>query len=81
MFNLFIYGIACRHDGKLGGISASATDNSNQPNVPTQQFGVTLQFVKQNYCVVIPPVVRQCVEYLDKPDGKLVTIFRSCFSR
>jgi hypothetical protein len=36
---------------------------------PQQQFGVTLQFIKDNYNVTIPPVVKQCVEYLDQPDG------------
>lgn len=41
------------------------------PAEPTRQFGVTLQFIKQNYKVVIPPVVKECVEYLDKPDGEI----------
>lgn len=59
-----------RHDRKLGGVTTPVTDSSAQPSVPTQQFGVTLQFIKQHYNVIIPPVVKQCVEYLDKPDGK-----------
>lgn len=39
--------------------------------LPTQQFGVSLQFIKaNNNDEVIPPIVRQCVEYLSLPDGK-----------
>ncbi|BES98308.1 gtpase-activating protein [Nesidiocoris tenuis] len=38
--------------------------------VPTQQFGVSLQFIKDNNGgVVIPPIVRQCVEFLSTPDA------------
>ncbi|XP_026759801.1 rho GTPase-activating protein 1-like [Galleria mellonella] len=39
---------------------------------PTQQFGVSLQFVKENNANMvdsIPPVVRQCVEFLSQPDA------------
>ncbi|KAM3968662.1 LOW QUALITY PROTEIN: rho GTPase activating protein at 68F [Aphomia sociella] len=38
----------------------------------TQQFGVSLQFVKENNANMvdsIPPVVRQCVEFLSQPDA------------
>ncbi|CAG9761830.1 unnamed protein product [Ceutorhynchus assimilis] len=44
----------------------TATDS---PLTPTQQFGVTLQFIKDHYNVTIPPVVKQCVEYLEQPDA------------
>lgn len=38
--------------------------------LPTQQFGVTLQFIKErNNGQVIPPVVSRCVEFLSQPDG------------
>ncbi|CAH0546232.1 unnamed protein product [Brassicogethes aeneus] len=37
--------------------------------LPTQQFGVSLQYIKTNYNVSIPPVVKQCVEFLDHPDA------------
>lgn len=40
---------------------------------PTQQFGVSLQFIKENNSNMIdsiPPVVRQCVEFLSQPDGE-----------
>lgn len=41
------------------------------PPLPTQQFGVSLQFIKDNHQgEVIPPIVRQCVEFLESPDGK-----------
>ncbi|KAG8222334.1 hypothetical protein J437_LFUL001877 [Ladona fulva] len=40
------------------------------PPLETQQFGVSLQFIKDhNGGEVIPPIVRQCVEYLSQPDG------------
>ncbi|XP_050431991.1 rho GTPase-activating protein 1 isoform X3 [Adelges cooleyi] len=36
----------------------------------TQQFGVSLQFIKaNNNGEIIPPLVRQCVEYLSQPDA------------
>lgn len=36
----------------------------------TQQFGVSLQFIKENHGgEVIPPLVRQCVEFLSSPDA------------
>ncbi|CAK1588502.1 unnamed protein product [Parnassius mnemosyne] len=38
----------------------------------TQQFGVSLQFIKENNANIvdsIPPVVRQCVEFLSQPDA------------
>ncbi|PNF26991.1 Rho GTPase-activating protein 1 [Cryptotermes secundus] len=38
--------------------------------IQTQQFGVSLQFIKDNNNgEVIPPVVRQCVEFLSQPDA------------
>ena len=38
----------------------------------TQQFGVSLQFIKDNNNgEVIPPVVRECVEFLSQPEGEL----------
>ncbi|KPJ09131.1 Rho GTPase-activating protein 68F [Papilio machaon] len=38
----------------------------------TQQFGVSLQFIKENNPDMIdsiPPIVRQCVEFLSQPDA------------
>nr|CAD7593046.1 unnamed protein product [Timema genevievae] len=36
----------------------------------TQQFGVSLQFIKEhNNGEVIPPVVRHCIEFLSQPDA------------
>ncbi|VVC94271.1 unnamed protein product [Leptidea sinapis] len=39
---------------------------------PTQQFGVSLQFIKKNNTDMqdnIPPIVRQCIEFLSQPDA------------
>ncbi|XP_022910001.1 rho GTPase-activating protein 1 [Onthophagus taurus] len=40
-----------------------------EPIESTRQFGVTLQFIKKHYNEDIPPVVKECVKYLDKPDA------------
>ncbi|KAK9881620.1 hypothetical protein WA026_016490 [Henosepilachna vigintioctopunctata] len=62
-----------QHDKSLSGGSAvdpTAFGNlSIVPSLPTQQFGVYLTDIKKNYGLVIAPVVRQCVEYLDQPDA------------
>ncbi|XP_018573540.1 rho GTPase-activating protein 8 [Anoplophora glabripennis] len=57
------------HDKKIGGHIPPSNVDHFQPSSPTQQFGVTLQTIKEFYNVVIPPVVRHCVEYLDQPDA------------
>jgi len=45
------------------------TEQKSEP-LPTQQFGVSLQFIKaNNNGEIIPPLVRKCVEYLSLPDG------------
>lgn len=45
------------------------TEQKSEP-LPTQQFGVSLQFIKaNNNSETIPPLVRKCVEYLSQPDG------------
>lgn len=44
----------------------------DSPSLPTQQFGVSLQFIKDNNANMIasiPPIVRQCVEFLSQPDA------------
>lgn len=64
------------HDSQL---SAKSGKKLNQPGnqevdssapLSTQQFGVSLQFIKEhNDGQVVPPVVRQCVEFLSQPDA------------
>ncbi|XP_015378942.1 PREDICTED: rho GTPase-activating protein 1 [Diuraphis noxia] len=45
------------------------TEQKSEP-LPTQQFGVSLQFIKANNDgEIIPPLVRKCVEYLSLPDA------------
>lgn len=49
------------------------TEQKSEP-LPTQQFGVSLQFIKANNDgEIIPPLVRKCVEYLSLPDGNFKT--------
>ncbi|XP_057671604.1 rho GTPase-activating protein 8 isoform X1 [Diorhabda carinulata] len=59
------------HDKKLGGEvpAPSIPDGPYEPVSQTQQFGVTLQYIRDQYNVIIPPVVTQCIEYLDQPDA------------
>uniref|UniRef100_A0A2S2NK08 Rho GTPase-activating protein n=1 Tax=Schizaphis graminum TaxID=13262 RepID=A0A2S2NK08_SCHGA len=45
------------------------TEQKPEP-LPTQQFGVSLQFIKaNNNGEIIPPLVQKCVEYLSLPDA------------
>lgn len=59
-------------------VSTSAASASELPSnletttqlLPTRQFGVSLQFIKENNDMdIIPPIVRQCVEFLSQPDA------------
>lgn len=52
-----------------GKVSQVETEQKSEP-LPTQQFGVSLQFIKaNNNGETIPPLVQKCVEYLSQPDG------------
>ncbi|KAI0209051.1 Rho GTPase-activating protein 8 [Lamellibrachia satsuma] len=47
------------------------------PPSPSQQFGVSLQFIKEhNNSEVIPPVMRQCIAYLRENGLEVEGIFR-----
>lgn len=49
------------------------TEPKSEP-LKTQQFGVSLQFIKaNNNGEIIPPLVQKCVEYLSLPDGNFNT--------
>ncbi|CAH2103647.1 unnamed protein product [Euphydryas editha] len=51
---------------------AKAVEKESLSPPPTQQFGVSLQFIKENNTNMIdsiPPVVRQCIEFLSQPDA------------
>lgn len=67
------YQYLLRHDTQL--LLKSSKSNSNvadsaSPPIETQQFGVTLQHIKEhNGGQVIPPVVQQCVQFLSQPDA------------
>ena len=42
----------------------------------TQQFGVSLQFIKEhNGGEVIPPILKQCIEYLSQPEGMCAVVY------
>lgn len=58
-----------KNANKSGQDSQVDSSFSSQP-LPTQQFGVSLQFIKNhNNGQVIPPIVCRCVEFLSQPDG------------
>uniref|UniRef100_A0A1B6HD14 Rho-GAP domain-containing protein n=2 Tax=Homalodisca liturata TaxID=320908 RepID=A0A1B6HD14_9HEMI len=60
-------------NSRFSSSSAAAPSPPHTPAptpLPTQQFGVSLQFIKENHQgEVIPPLVRQCVEFLSSPDA------------
>ncbi|CAB0042977.1 unnamed protein product [Trichogramma brassicae] len=70
-----IFKPAIRHDEQLmlkhkKNISANPPQSSIAAPAPTTQFGASLQFIKENNRGdPIPPIVRQCVEFLDTPDA------------
>ncbi|KAI9564247.1 hypothetical protein GHT06_007985 [Daphnia sinensis] len=58
-----------KNANKSGQDSQVDSASSSQP-LPTQQFGVSLQFIKNhNNGQVIPPIVCRCVEFLSQPDA------------
>ncbi|KAK3098771.1 hypothetical protein FSP39_022963 [Pinctada imbricata] len=50
--------------------------NETDGPLPSQQYGVTLQYIKQHYGCVIPPVVEQTVDYIRKNALEVEGIFR-----
>lgn len=71
-----------RHDDKLratqkGGPPLPAKTPPPRPPLPTQQFGVTLQYLKdKNQGAVIPPVVKYTVSYLKLKGLQTEGLFR-----
>nr|XP_046234457.1 rho GTPase-activating protein 8-like [Scatophagus argus]XP_046234458.1 rho GTPase-activating protein 8-like [Scatophagus argus] len=71
-----------RHDERLraaqkGGPSPPARTPPPRPPLPTQQFGVSLQYIREkNREAVIPPVVSQTVAYLKDKGLRTEGIFR-----
>lgn len=63
----------CSHDSQVvarHNATANDASGSHTPPLPTYQFGATLQFIKANHRnAVIPPIMRQCVEFLDRPEA------------
>ncbi|XP_060759083.1 rho GTPase-activating protein 8-like isoform X2 [Neoarius graeffei] len=71
-----------RHDEELrtarkGGSTLPAKAPPPRPPLPTQQFGVSLQYIRErNNGVLIPPVMSQTVSYLKHQGLKTEGIFR-----
>ncbi|KAF7694033.1 rho GTPase-activating protein 8-like [Silurus meridionalis] len=71
-----------RHDDELcaaqkGGPALPAKAPPPRPPLPTQQFGVSLQYIRErNNGVMIPPVMSQTVSYLKQKGLKTEGIFR-----
>lgn len=68
-----------RHDEQLMAKNRKNVPANRPPSVAvatpigTTQFGASLQFIKDNNGGdSIPPIVRQCVEFLDTPDGQSI---------
>lgn len=65
--------LSYRHDqqllAKLKNVPKAPGGRSHKP-LPTQQFGVSLQYIKDaNRQDPIPPVLKTCITFLDHPDG------------
>ncbi|XP_058480615.1 rho GTPase-activating protein 8-like [Solea solea] len=71
-----------RHDEKLreaqkSGAPAPAKTPPPRPPLPTQQFGVSLQYIREkNREAIIPPVMRQTVTYLKEKGLRTEGLFR-----
>ncbi|XP_076860947.1 rho GTPase-activating protein 8-like [Brachyhypopomus gauderio] len=71
-----------RHDDKLcaarkGGPPSPAKTPPPRPPLPTQQFGVSLQYIKEkNNGALVPPVMTQTVSYIKLKGLKTEGIFR-----
>lgn len=71
-----------RHDEKLrvaqkGGPPPSVKKPPPRPPLPTQQFGVSLQYIREkNRDAVIPPVMAQTITYLKEKGLRTEGIFR-----
>lgn len=60
------------------GITPSPASSPVHSRLITQQFGVSLQFIKDNHGgEIIPPIMRQCIEYLSQPDGLFHILLRT----
>ncbi|MEQ2286209.1 Rho GTPase-activating protein 8, partial [Ameca splendens] len=79
---LFIPADVLRHDEKLraaqkGGPPPSVKTPPPRPPLPTQQFGVSLQYIREkNREAIIPPVMVQTVAYLKEKGLRTEGIFR-----
>lgn len=68
----------CRHNEQLmlknrKNLPTSPPQSAVTTPVGTTQFGASLIFIKENNNGdPIPPIVRQCIEFLDTPDGMLI---------
>lgn len=50
--------------------NTGSNNKASKTPLDTQQFGVSLMFIKErNNSDIIPPIMRQCVEYLSQPEG------------
>ena len=68
--------ICCSHDRKLMSKSSSFSSAPGQPDVvnsaplPTQQFGVSLEYIRMNnQGLDTPPILSQCISFLSTPES------------
>ncbi|XP_054878052.1 rho GTPase-activating protein 8-like isoform X1 [Poeciliopsis prolifica] len=79
---LFIPADVLRHDEKLraaqkGGPPTPVKTPPPRPPLPTQQFGVSLQYIREkNREAIVPPVMAQTVAYLKEKGLRTEGIFR-----
>lgn len=75
MIQFYLFADTFRHNEQLliknkKNLLTSPAQSIVATPVGTTQFGASLQFIKENNNNdSIPPILRQCVEFLDTPDG------------
>lgn len=73
--SIYMWDDSFRHNNQLliknkKYLPASPPQSAVATPVGTTQFGASLHFIKENNNGdPIPPILRQCVEFLDTPDG------------
>lgn len=56
------------HDRKLSRGAGLASQRNLGSWLPTQQFGVTIEWIADHYQTSIPPIMTKCIDFLSQPD-------------
>jgi len=56
------------HDRKLSKGSGIVAGRTLDSWLPTQQFGVTIEWIAEHHQAAIPPIMTKCIDFLSHPD-------------